>query len=304
MNQSNSIQKEWAIFGLIGGILLIGITTLFPYDFFFWEMVNQLTLEEIIELLKTPTNLQDIILNLLLFIPFGFGFAGVLEYGKPGKFQSILLILIASLGLSLTVEILQFCLPGRTSTPVDLLTNTLSGVGGSLLFNSFGNYFLTQCQHGVNWIKRRLSIPILTIFFISYFSLSCWLSIPLQNTEKFWSLGNWNTNFPLILGDELSGGRLWKGKIDQFCITNKTAYNPEISAILISENPCDTLSQSQEILYAAVQPEFSQFSVHQLNQALRQTAEFTLSIQLATASSHQLGPARILSISKDFLIEI
>jgi hypothetical protein len=198
------------------------------------------------------------------------------------------------------VEILQFFLPGRTSTPIDLLTNTLSGVAGGLLFKSFGNYVLTQCQRGFDWIKRLISIPILTVFFISYFGLSCWLSIPLQNTDKFWSLENWKADFPLILGNELSGGRLWTGKIDRFCITHKTASNSEITAILTSENPCDILSQSQEILYTAVQPEFSQFSVNQLNQALSQTSEFTLSIQLATASSHQLGPARILSISKDF----
>jgi glycopeptide antibiotics resistance protein len=300
MNQSYSIQKTWAISLLMGGLLSVGVMTLFPYDFFFWEMVTQLTFQEIIELLKIPSSLNDIVLNSLLFIPFGFGLAGLLEYWRVSWVRSLLLILIASLGLSLTVEILQFFLPGRTSTPIDLLTNTLSGVSGGLLFNGFGNDCFTHCQRGVDWIKRFLSIPVLTIFFISYFILSCWLSIPLQNTDQFWSLDNWNADFPLILGNELSGGRLWKGKTDQFCLINKTASDQEISNILTSENPCDTLSQSQEILYAAMQPEFSQFSVNPLNQSLRQTSEFTLSIQLATAHSHQIGPARILSISKDF----
>ncbi len=300
MNRTNSLQKKWTIPLLIAGIVFILVMTLFPYDFFFWEMLSQLTLKEILELLQDSSNIRDILLNLLLFIPFGFGLVNLLERFEIHFIRLLFVLFFFSFGLSLTVEILQFFLPARTSTPIDLLTNTLSGMGGGLLFKNIGHQFFNQAERFFNWIKSLISIPVLTCFLIGYLILACWFSIPLQQTEYLWGLGNWDMEFPLNLGDELIGNRPWMGKIDQFCFSEKTVSDSEIFEILISKSPCESLSNFEGFLAVVDQPHFSQLPATQLNQGLRQTSEFTLIIQLATADSHQTGPARILSISKDF----
>lgn len=273
--------------------------TLFPYDFFFWEILSQLTLEELIELLTKSSSKSDIILNLLLFIPFGFGLCGCLKTRNINYKKSLFLVAIASLLFSLIVEFLQFFLPGRTSTPIDLLTNTLSGVSGGFIYQYWGQLILSQFNLFLNQIKRLISIPSLTLLFLFYFIVTLLLSLPLQNTSYLWSLQNWNTDFPLILGNELTGDRPWNGEIEQFCLINKIASNADIKQVFTSENPCNIFSNQQGIVFDDNPIYSSPISITQLNQKVSQTSELILAVKLSTANLNQTGPARILSISKD-----
>ncbi len=299
MNQLNVTLKKREISLLIVGILLILVMTLFPYDFFFLEMGDELTFSKLYEWLNKSSDISDIILNLLLFIPLGFSLANILKCFNYSKWRSLFVITIISFGLSLTVEILQLFLPGRTSTPIDLFTNTLSGLFGGFLFQSISELFLSKIEDLLTKIKQVISIQILTLFFLIYFILSCGLSMPLQNTDKLWSLNNWDSDFPLVLGNELTGDRPWKGKIEQFCFINKDISNQDIKQILASENICNYFSVNQTIISNEAVSDSSPILITSLTQRLLKTSEFTLAIQLATANTNQTGPARILSISKD-----
>jgi glycopeptide antibiotics resistance protein len=299
MNIVNQIFNKIAIYCLIFGILLILIMTLFPYDFFFWEILSKFNVKELFELLTKSSSKSDIILNLLLFIPFGFGLHSCLNSRNINNQNPLFLIAIASLLFSLIVEFLQFFLPGRTSTPIDLFTNTLSGVSGYLIYHYWGQFIFNQFNLFLNWIKRLISIPRLTFIFLFYLILTLSLSLPLQNTRDLWSLENWNINFPLNLGNELTGDRPWNGKINQFCLINKIALNPDIQQVFTSENPCKPFYNDPGIILNQTQIYSSPIAITQLNQRISQTSELTLAIQLSTADINQTGPARIISISKD-----
>ncbi|MGB3533056.1 MAG: VanZ family protein [Microcoleaceae cyanobacterium] len=284
---------------LILGILLVLIMTLFPYDFFFLESGDELTFTKLYEWFNNSSSLSDIVLNLLLFIPLGFSLANIIKNNNYSKWRSLFIITIISLGLSLTVESLQLFLPGRTSTPIDLLTNTLSGLFGGLIYQNIGNLLIGRIEYFFIQIRQIISIQTLTLFFLTYFILICWLSIPLQNINQLWGLNNWNTEFPLILGNELTGDRPWEGKINQFCFIKKIALNQDIKQIILSEKPCNYFSVNQTMISDKVVSDLSPILINSLTQRLLKTSEFTLAIQLATADTDQTGPARILSISKD-----
>ena len=75
---------------------------------------------------------RDILINLLLFVPFGFGVAGMVrERGAP-HLQAILFALASGCLLSLVVETAQCWLPTRDPSLLDVSTNTISAAIGGL----------------------------------------------------------------------------------------------------------------------------------------------------------------------------
>jgi glycopeptide antibiotics resistance protein len=83
-------------------------------------------------LLPEDPSIPDMVSNILLFVPFGFLLAGLrccsVSY-PASRIDVILTALLGAFFFSTTVEICQLALPSRTSSLVDILTNT----GGSLL---------------------------------------------------------------------------------------------------------------------------------------------------------------------------
>lgn len=94
------------------------------------------------EMLSLPRNLfrnkrsgaQDIILNILGFVPFGFFLAIVLLKIKVySKKQTCLLTIFSGFFISLTIEILQTFLPSRDSSLLDLVLNTAGAFIGVMM---------------------------------------------------------------------------------------------------------------------------------------------------------------------------
>jgi VanZ family protein len=80
-----------------------------------------------------PWDLADILGNLLLFVPLGFGLAAMAESRGLPHVYTIPLILVLSAALSLGVEVLQCWLPDRDPSWVDVATNSASSVLGAAL---------------------------------------------------------------------------------------------------------------------------------------------------------------------------
>jgi len=78
--------------------------------------------------------LKDVIINLLGFIPLGFGFA-LFFWMRPGSTARTVFFVVVSFGfsISLTIEILQAFMPSRSSSAGDLLLNTVGTVTGVFL---------------------------------------------------------------------------------------------------------------------------------------------------------------------------
>jgi VanZ family protein len=83
----------------------------------------------------TLSYFQDIITNILGFIPFGFLISGYL-YSRGTTNKSCLFVMVVLLGgsLSLIIELIQVYLPMRNSQLVDVITNTFGTSLGAVLF--------------------------------------------------------------------------------------------------------------------------------------------------------------------------
>lgn len=73
---------------------------------------------------------RDVIVNVLLFVPFGIWTVRALA-GRLSVAVRILLVCAAGFTLSACAESIQFLAPGRFSTVADLLTNTTGSAIGA-----------------------------------------------------------------------------------------------------------------------------------------------------------------------------
>jgi len=74
----------------------------------------------------------DLVGNIVVFIPLGFGLAGIFH---PKRIPVTLILgLIGGFIFSLTIELIQLAIPSRTTDIDDLIFNSLGGLIGASLF--------------------------------------------------------------------------------------------------------------------------------------------------------------------------
>jgi hypothetical protein len=83
------------------------------------------------------SSLQDISINVVGFVPFGFFFAAFLLKMKQFRKNTIYLTTaLVGLGFSLTIELIQAYLPSRDSSLTDMICNTTGTIIGLILFRN------------------------------------------------------------------------------------------------------------------------------------------------------------------------
>ncbi|TAE59724.1 MAG: VanZ family protein [Nostocales cyanobacterium] len=315
---------------LILSILVITIATLSPFNFHFdhdWK-ITDFWLN-----FNHSSFFQDQLNNVLLFMPLGFCFAGLLQKQAIHLGLQVIIIFLFSAGLSFTVETLQIFLPSRSPTPEDIVNNTLGGCLGLLCFYIWNYQFLNVRVSQFTSSRSQLSNQRITVFILAYFALTLVISIFWQSTTN---LSNWNVNFPLLIGNEAVGNRPWQGYIKNLYITERamspyeaqqalsnTNYFTNLGNNLIanyqfSSSCCylDNTGNSSELIWVG-QPKIinssqgvllnsrqwltTRLPVKTLSQRLSHKSEFTMITTLATDKLQQTGPARIISISGNVL---
>jgi hypothetical protein len=105
-----------------GGLLFVLLLTLWPAP----QEAKRSQLTPIWCLVCGSVGMQDVLQNVLMLMPFGFGL-GLLGW-RPAR------ALFAGLALALTVELLQYTvIPGRDASLSDVVTNTLGTALGALV---------------------------------------------------------------------------------------------------------------------------------------------------------------------------
>jgi VanZ family protein len=153
--------------------------------------------------LGEPFDLPDLAVNLLLFAPFGFGLAGLIQNRGWSCGKAIASVFVAGALLSLGVETLQCWLPTRDPSFLDVATNSVSSVIGAALYFLGGERF--RARHA----RPAFSTRMLVTAWLGYAALAVVLSLTLQESSRL----DWDEGLPLILGDDSASDRQWQGQI-------------------------------------------------------------------------------------------
>src|SRR5271170_2225121 len=208
---SRSLGCEWSNRILVLATFGILFLTLYPFRFDFHagppEGASPLYLGKSLK----PAGFLDAFLNVLLFVPFGFGLAEKLRVrGKSFAF-TLALALAAGALFSYTIELLQYFIPQRDSGWEDVFTNSSGSVVGCIACEILGQSLLrvlSRCETLLeSLLKPRRVLVILLIYFALWFAASS----QLQRSTR---LSNWRADALLVVGNDASGKFPWKGTVN------------------------------------------------------------------------------------------
>ncbi|HEY9617169.1 MAG TPA: VanZ family protein [Microcoleaceae cyanobacterium] len=329
---TDDLAVRWANRIIVLSVVLIALATLYPFRL---RIPEGLLIRQVLrDFVTNPTNKVDLIANIVLFLPLGFGVSAKLLNHKRLWRPPWLVVLGCSAGLSLTVEMLQILLNDRTYALTDVLTNTLGGYLGYLTFKYGRSRVLGIVHAGLQGFQRlvsRLSWRQVSAAFLAYMVLA----IAVVGWLNGSTLRTWDLNARLLIGNDPADQLPWSGRVAhvQICdralsASNLTAFFTQAQAPL----PCgdhlvaaypltspsgliDTTGQSPNLVWqgsaptsALTSPEGAWVSAEhwlemlspatQLNQRLQASSELTLAAVITAAqpdlSSHF---HRILSLS-------
>jgi hypothetical protein len=285
------------------GLALILYLRLIPF-YLVWD--GQVPLER---LSLGPLALRDGPLNVLLFIPFGFGLAGLLSRpATSNEVRTTWTILFISLALSAALEAIQLFMPSRAPSLADVAANGIGALVGYGLFRAWDMGFDVALQRYAT--RRNLLIGLAL-----YTCGAALLTIYLNRSVR---LSNWDPSFPLVVGNEAGDGRPWRGSV-RYLIFDAYVESDEVFRIGYAfegtapftdptsgdappldwvEGPIDVQRDDLVILgpgeWLATDGPFAEF-----NESVQRDDFFFISIGMASADQTQYGPARIVSISAD-----
>ncbi len=309
----DNLTDRWFRIAILGVMFLIIQLTLSPYDFQTTRIDGALSIRSVwqtfLEGESHPMDMRD---NVILYIPFGFSLAIWILRRRQHTLYAAIYVIAASFLLSLTIELTQVFLPSRFPSPVDVLMNSLGAFTGFWLFLS--SRFLISSVYAL--------ITGLSIYIILAFSTAVAL-------QSFARLDDWNKEYHLIIGNELTGNRPWQGVVFDIQMADRI-FSPSESQNVFREDyperPIDqavlayTFTQDQTAS-PKDQPEliWQRTPLSPINdgkvvldkdswlisevppvsaiQHIRETSEFSLIATVASAEPMQSGPARIVSLS-------
>jgi glycopeptide antibiotics resistance protein len=233
---SKSLRFEWSNRILVLATAGILFLTLYPFRFDFHLVSPAGGSPLFLGKSLKPAGFLDAFLNVLLFVPFGFGLAEKLrERGK--SFASTLALALAIGALfSYTIELLQYFIPQRDSGWEDVFTNGSGSVVGCITYEILGSSLLrgiSRCESLLeSLLTLRRSLAILVIYFALWFAAS---SLLQRNSR----LSDWRADAQLVVGNDAAGKFPWKGTINTVQIWD-LALHKEVVHQLSAGQPVDT----------------------------------------------------------------
>lgn len=153
-------------------LALIGILflTLFPFQFSFHAARYGGSSPFLLGFGKSA-GVFNAFLNVLLFIPFGFGFAEKFRERGVSRTATLFLCLLAGALLSYTIEFLQIFIPTRDSGWEDVITNSSGSIVGGLLFVLLGHPLIGLLVRAENAFRDSLTAARAALLFSAYVAL-------------------------------------------------------------------------------------------------------------------------------------
>lgn len=257
-----------------------------------------------------PLNFRDVPINVLLFMPLGFGLAGWLakRAGTERRPPGAGLVLLICLILSAALEAAQLFLPDRVPSLADILTN---GIGALLGYGFYRSWEMGFGRALERYATRRNLLAGLAVYALGVTLLTVYLNHSVR-------LSNWDDTFPLVVGNEATGKRQWSGRVERLELAAGLSSSPDFIARydFAGEAPfADTNSTPVPPLSWRDGPASPQTaggvnigpgewlvteaSYGGFSEVARRFNAFAIRAIVATADPAQRGPARLISISAD-----
>jgi len=275
--------------------------------------------------------IHDVIGNILLFIPFGVLVFCIRHNDTRSEKDTLWTPFLLGVMVSCVIEAGQFFLD-RSSSILDILFNG----GGTVI-----GYRIMEVIRGKRRQPCRLPGKVrgfmlrYTLFIIYLVGFTYAVFLPVRVNK----LDHWDNEYPVILGNEVGGGRPWHGTLYQCAIYSKalrhndikwlhqlgsTMKSHEIRQIFgllayypMSEGKGDTLYDAsgygetlnlvgRKIKWAetgvyleGAQPVTSRLPADKIIDILKLTSSFSVEVWCRSEGLDQFGPARIAGISGD-----
>jgi len=154
----------------------------------------------------------DIFLNVLLFIPFGFGFAEELREHGRSKLATFWAVYAAGAVLSYGVEFAQIYIPLRDSGWGDVITNSSGAAFGFLLYEWAGKGIIAWFTARERALDDWLTLGKIGVLVGLYVGIWCVVGGPLQKQTR---LSHWTSDSFLAVGDSASlrPPPAWNGRV-------------------------------------------------------------------------------------------
>jgi glycopeptide antibiotics resistance protein len=238
-----NLLTSWSNRFLIAAIFGILFLTLFPFRLDFQTKFVGTSPFFLDGSLKN-TGLYDSFLNVLLFVPFGFGLSEKLREHRRGRIQTFFIVFGTGALLSYAIEFVQAFIPMRDSGWEDVFTNSSGAAVGFILFELLGRTilgFLSRLERVLSsWVTFRRAAIIFPVYFLLWFAVSA----KLQSQTR---LSNWDSECALSVGNDSSGQNAWKGQISLLQIWDY-AVPPDVAARLASKQAPKTASWEMGVL--------------------------------------------------------
>jgi hypothetical protein len=126
----------------------------------------------------------EVYLNILLFMPFGFGVSEKLRERGWTRRATLFAALVAGFLLSYSIEFCQQYTPTRQSRWQDVLTNSTGAVAGFLLFELCGRFIIALASKAERSLRASLTLRRAAVVLPVYFALWIGLSVHLQKQAR------------------------------------------------------------------------------------------------------------------------
>jgi VanZ family protein len=268
----------------------------------------------------------DFVFNVLLFLPVG----ALLHHAtrdRTDRFaRSLRLAALTGLLASASVEYLQVFLTQRDSSLVDVLADTLGSLAGVFADRAWG----ADINAAIDSVRARVSPGLLVSLLASFAILALSTSAALQARTR---LTNWNDDYPLLIGNELTGDRPWRGQVFLVEMTDAATPMRQVRRFAAGDSVTlggtrvatfdfhghgsyeDRIGTAPALDWTAEPDVESSVGVRLSERAwlrtstpaagvarrVRDAGAFTLRVVCASAGPGQTGPARIVSNSESTL---
>jgi hypothetical protein len=227
---SQPVEIRWAPRVLVLALFGIFSLTLYPFRFSAHAHFTG----------RSPLFLQtffkgagtlDSFLNVLLFVPFGFGLAALIFKKTKSRIAAALIPYAAGALVSYTVELLQFYIPERDSGWQDIVTNSGGALVGAIVFIVVGRLLLVAVRHAEAALERlttpRRAAILLTLYLIPWLVVSA-------HWERRDNLHSWDGTS--LLGVGATGGIWnvpWQGRVYSLALWD-TALSSRVASRITS----------------------------------------------------------------------